>query len=65
MPGCVLRASGADFDVEAFLANSTFSPCAVFQRGEPRTLRSARINSTSGFNLEVSTADGGHVPIQI
>lgn len=65
MPGCVLRASGADFDVAGYLAVSPLQPCAVFHRGQPRTPGSPRRNDSSGFNLVVSSAEGDCVPLQV
>jgi hypothetical protein len=32
---CTLRTSGADFDVDAFLATSSIKACAIFHAGEP------------------------------
>ncbi len=56
----VLRASGPDFDVDAFLAQSTLKPCAVFHRGEPRfpggELADRRCEQ-SGMNVVASQAD--------
>ncbi len=69
MPGCVLRAygpeSGDDFDVDSFLSSSSFSPCSVSHRGEPRHPETSKVIRASGFNLTVSNADGDQVPIQI
>lgn len=47
---CVLRAFGKDFDVDAYLRGSTFSPCRVFRNYES-------ISATVGFNIAVSNAD--------
>jgi hypothetical protein len=55
MPGCVLRAGSETFDVDAFLADSSWEPSAVFRRGESRGPN--RITSQSGFNLVVSNQD--------
>jgi hypothetical protein len=67
MAGCVLRAYGSDagddFDVDDFLLTSAFSPCSISHRGQPRHLKSTKINSASGFNLIVS--DSGDVSTQI
>ena len=65
MPGCVLRACGEHFDVDAYLAHSGFQPCSVSRRGQPRRVESTRIEKHSGFNLVVSDADGDKVPLQI
>lgn len=56
MIGCVLRASGSEFDVDEFLVDSPFEPCAVWRRGEQR-YRHKPPSENSGFNLEVSNGD--------
>jgi len=59
---CTLRAGGADFDVNAFLANSSLKPCAVFRRGEPKCPASkpnGPIHQDSCFNVGVSEAEFG------
>lgn len=56
MPGCVLRVSGDEFQVDAFLADSNLQPYDVHHRGEIRS-RSRR-HTDSGFRLDVSSADG-------
>jgi hypothetical protein len=33
MPGCVLRATGRKFDVDAFLSDSPFRPATVYRKG--------------------------------
>lgn len=59
MMGCVLRAGGPDFDVDAFLDESPFEPCAVWHRGEVR--HPGRTPATqSSFNLDVSDGDLPH-----
>ena len=65
MPGCILRVSGLEFDVDRYLNASSFRPCAVFRRGYPRTPGSDRLSETSGFNLEISAESGDRVPAQI
>ena len=62
---CVLRAAGADFEVDDFLAKSALSPCQVWHRGEPRTSDDHILRDTSGFNVDVSTADWDDVDGQI
>ena len=52
MPGCVLRACGDDFDVDAFLSTSNLQPCAVYHRGEPRSR--LKLHSENGFNIAVT-----------
>jgi hypothetical protein len=64
MPGCVLRASGRDFDVDEFLANSILKPCAVWRRGESRW-KSRPPSDVSGFNLVVSEAPGEDFRAQV
>ena len=58
MPGCVLRASGKNFDVDRFLEKGVFDPCVVYRKGERRSQRSRKRNLTSGFNVLVSAASG-------
>jgi len=54
---CVLRASGTQFDVDAFLEVSALVPVSVHRCGEPRG-PSARpdgsVHATSGMNISVS-----------
>jgi hypothetical protein len=58
MPGCVLRVSGSAFNVDAFLADSSFRPTAVYRKGETRGLDKSRgPSTTSGFNVVVSGDD--------
>ncbi len=60
--GCYLRIGGfpegPDFEVDSFLAASPFRPAAVFRRGCKPSPSSRRVSLYSGFNLEVSEADG-------
>ena len=57
-PGCVLHAVGLEFDVEAFLATSTFQAHAVYGRNEAAALPGSgdRGKTPSGFGLSVSDA---------
>jgi hypothetical protein len=55
MPGCVLRASGANFAVDAFLARSSIVACKIWRSGEP-SLVGRQSTTTSGFNAVVSEA---------
>ena len=57
MPGCVLRASGATFDVDAFLKSSPFRPGVVYRKGQRRRPSSRGVQTASGFNLVVSDSD--------
>src|SRR6266536_70072 len=63
MPGCVLRASGQQFEPQRFLDDSPFVPCNVFRKGE----RKAHNHSwtTSGFTVVVSEASGDDLPRQV
>ena len=56
MPGCVLRVSGDDFRVDAFLADSNFRPYHVHHRGDIARRSDRFIDS--GISLDVSSADG-------
>jgi hypothetical protein len=56
----VLRASGPDFDVDAFVAESDWSIAKVFHRGQallPETQPGGRKRAESGLNVVVSEAD--------
>ena len=57
MSGCVLHVRGDDFDVDAFLTQSTLRPYQIHRRGEPRRYHGGN-HSDSGFSLDVSEADG-------
>lgn len=60
MPGCVFHASGEQFAVDVFLAESTLAPYKIYRRGEPtrRTAQPGRQHEDSGFSLLASAADG-------
>jgi hypothetical protein len=60
MSGCVIRAAGERFNVDEFLASSTFRPAAIHRRGAPRFpgVEANWVSNTSGFNLVVSDDDG-------
>jgi hypothetical protein len=51
---CCLRASGPDFDVDAFVSGTSLSCDPIWRRGEPRPLAGPR--KTSGFTAVVSEA---------
>lgn len=51
----VLRASGPDFDVDAFLKGCPWPVSAIFRRGVAR-VPSGRVAKESGFNFSVSDA---------
>ena len=57
MPGCVLRATGAKFDVDAFLKDSPFRPATVYRKGQRRRPASRGVQTASGFNVVVSDTD--------
>ena len=64
MPGCVLRAAGVDFDVDKFAESSSFSPCEVYRKGEPKGSR-GKLREKSGLNVVVSEASGDDLRQQI
>ncbi|HJT16564.1 MAG TPA: DUF4279 domain-containing protein [Thermoanaerobaculia bacterium] len=57
MPGCVLRASGASFDVDAFLKESPFEPDVVYRKGQRRRPASRGAQKASGFNVVISRSE--------
>jgi hypothetical protein len=63
----ILRVSGTDFDVDCFLEESQYTPCAVYRRGEPRwrSNPTGPKNDRSGINLVASDADFDDVATQI
>jgi hypothetical protein len=65
----VLRASGRDFDVDAFLVGSTLKPRSVYHRGESRFPGSTRPNGKrrdeSGMNVPVSVTEFIDFPKQV
>ena len=54
MPGCVLRATGDNFQTETFLLGSTLVPCNVFRKGQRKA--KDRVWETSGITVVVSDA---------
>lgn len=58
MPSCMLRVSGSTAKVRKFLAVSSIEPARVFWKGEPSLLKSRGPIETSGFNIELSGAEG-------
>ena len=64
---CVLRAIGAAFDVEAFLAESPLRPEAVYRKGDRvfANLPKGPMRFDSGFNLTVSEAGMDDLPGQV
>lgn len=65
---CVLRATGAEFNPDAFLDASPFEPCKVFRRGDPRLPKSKphgpRYDS-SGISVAISEAPWSDLPAQV
>ena len=61
---CVLRAFGANFDVNKFLAESSLQPITVSHRGEKQSSKSRAV-PTSGFHSDVSGADFANLQRQI
>ena len=62
-----LRASGANFDVDAFLREGNVMPAVIFRRGEPRFPTSkpdGPVRDSSGMNLGVSDAEFGNLEQQ-
>lgn len=57
MPGCVLRASGKSFDVDAFLKDSAFKPDIVYRKGQRRRPASRGAQTSSGFNVVISDSE--------
>src|SRR5262249_34827302 len=64
----VLRAYGADFDVDRFLAGCTLPLCAVKRRGEPGFAArqpDGRRHERSGVHVSASDADFEEFPRQV
>ncbi len=64
MPGCVLRASGAKFDVDAFLKSSPFKADVVYRKGQRRRPASRGAQVASGFNVVISDSDDPQEQVQ-
>ena len=65
---CVLRVSGAHFDVDQFLRKSLWVPLAIFRAGEPKAPASqpdGPVLKQSGFNLNASNAEFSELHEQI
>jgi hypothetical protein len=62
---CVLRAGGADFDTDAYLADSPFAHVSRYRRGEPRWPSFSGTSRTSGFSVTISDADVGDLATQV
>jgi hypothetical protein len=64
----VLRASGRDFDVDAFLGTSALKPCRVYHRGDPRFPHSppgGKQFEKSGMHVAASATQFVHLPKQV
>jgi hypothetical protein len=65
---CVLRASGADFDPDAFLSSSSLEAFKILRRGEPhlpRTQPDGPKYAYSGITVVVSNAPMNDLPSQV
>jgi hypothetical protein len=65
---CVLRASGAEFEPDAFLEGSSLEPTKVHKKGEPRLLRSkpdGPNHERSGITVAVSDASWSDLSAQV
>jgi hypothetical protein len=66
MPGCVLNATGAEFDVDAFMSDSAWRDLAsVYHRSDPTNLRSRPIQQVSGLSVQISDSDEDRLQPQI
>jgi hypothetical protein len=54
---CVLRAFGDEFNPADFLETSSLEAYSTFRRGDRRFKSSEAVEETSGFKIEVSTAE--------
>jgi len=66
--GCVLKAYGADFQVDRFLEASELTPCVVRRRGEPFFTGGnpqGKVSDVSRVHIVVSEADFDNLPDQI
>lgn len=65
---CILRASGTNFDADAFVATSTLTPHSIWRRGDPRYPQArpdGERHVTSGLRILVSTAEFADPALQI
>jgi hypothetical protein len=66
MPGCVLNATGVQFDVDAFIKDSTWLKFAtIFHRGDATSLRSRPVQERSGLAVGISDSDEDDLEPQI
>ena len=59
MAGCVLRATGDDFQPDTFLHETIFAPCNIFRKGERKS--ESRTWDTCGITIVVSEASDDFV----
>ncbi len=65
---CLIRAGGADFDVDAFVSTSVLTPHSIWRRGEPRFPQAnpgGERHGTSGLRILVSRAEFSDLGRQI
>jgi hypothetical protein len=66
MPGCVLNATGAQFDVDTFMKDSTWLELAsIFHRGDATNLRSRPVHDRSGLAIGISDSEEDGLDPQI
>jgi len=58
MPGCVLRIQSKTLKVESLVEASGLRPIVIHRKGWPRVPGGTDLSSQSGFNVDVSRADG-------
>jgi hypothetical protein len=64
----VLRATGKEFDVDAFLVGSSLEPCAVYHRGEvrfPQPRPAVEPRERSGLHVVASVTEFVDFPQQV
>src|ERR1700735_4033449 len=65
---CILRARGANFAVDDFLAGSSLTPVAIVRRGQPQFAQFPSLSpipDESGFHAVASEADFSNLETQI
>jgi hypothetical protein len=58
MPGCVLRVRSKTSKVEDLVRASALQPIVIHKKGHPRVPGGTSLSPSSGFNVDVSHADG-------
>src|SRR5262249_17863476 len=56
--GCILRVGSRTARVEGLIKTSGLRPVAIFKKGHARVPGGSSVCRSSGFNVEVSRADG-------